>query len=148
MSKFSLTFSTNSPAALLAASAFLAALKDDGEDAPAAPAEPASKPRGRASKPSTESAPAETIPPSAPAVVATAAAPAPAAPVAAAAATPSEADVKKALIAVVTKVGKEACTALCVKHGSASGNFSGLDTGAYAAVIAEANALVEAAAAV
>ena len=114
----------------------------------AAAADSEKKPRGRPAKASTEPAAAEAPPPPAAAVVAPTVTLAPAAPAAAVGATPSEADVKKALIGVVTKVGKEACTALCVEHGSPTGNFSGLAPSKYGEVIAAANALVSAAAAV
>lgn len=67
---------------------------------------------------------------------------APAAP--AAAAAPTKADVIAALTALCNVDGGRAlCTELCVKHGSATKNASGLNPSAYAAVIAEATALIE-----
>jgi hypothetical protein len=58
---------------------------------------------------------------------------------------------KQGLIAKLTELcnipnGRAECTALCVKHGSATKNASGLDPSKYQAVYDEAQALIEAAA--
>lgn len=71
--------------------------------------------------------------------------PAPAAPAAAPALD------KKGLIAKLTELcnipnGRTECTALCVKHGSATKNASGLDPSKYQIVFDEAQALIDAAA--
>lgn len=95
------------------------------------PAEPAPTPARRGRPAGSANKPKDEAPP-------------PAAPVkpaaAAAVAGLTSADVRKSLIQVVTKIGKEACTALCEKHGAP--NLSGLDPSVYDAIVAEATQML------
>ncbi len=96
---------------------------------PAAPAEAPQPERTRA-RPAAAAAPAAAKP---------------------AAPAPVKGPDKAAVIAKLTELcniegGRAACTELCVKHGSATKNASGLSPSVYAAVIADAQALIDAAA--
>lgn len=93
-------------------------------------------------------APAPAAPAAAPVPTAPRARPAP--PAAPAAAPAAKGPDKAAVLAKGTElcnvVGREAFTALCIKHGSATKNVSGLPVTSYAAVIAEAQELIDGAA--
>lgn len=118
--------------------------------AAAAPEVETTEKRGRGRPPKATTAPApiepptvEAPPPPAPAVVVTPpTAPVPAGAVAVGGEAPTKEAVTKVLIDVVTKLGKPACTALCQRHGSPTGNLTGLPVSSYAAVMAEAASLL------
>lgn len=97
--------------------------------------------RGRPAKSAQPDAPTESVQPAASpapaAVEEPAAAPVKADPVAAAGASPPSKDtVQQALILVVQKIGKAACTELCMKYGKP--NLSALPESVYASLLADA----------
>lgn len=147
------TFAGDVPTILSEMRDFLGAVANDSQPAPAmpAPVELTPKPAARRGRPpkAAETAPE---PPESPQETSTpepeptpvqkpAAAPAPA-PAAATGDAVDVAEVRKALIAVVQKIGKAECAALCQKHGGA--NLTALDPKVYPALLADARAMLSA----
>ena len=147
------TFAGDVPTILSEMRDFLGAVANDSHPAPAmpAPVEQTPKPAARRGRPpkAAEAAPEPPESPQEPTSPEPEPTPAPPAaePPAAeppAAASVDVAEVRKALIAVVQKIGKAECAALCQKHGGA--NLTALDPSVYPALLADARKMLEKAA--
>lgn len=140
------TITGDVPTILSEMRSFLGAVANENVSHPAPAAEPTPKPAARRGRPpkAAETAPE---PPESPQETSTQEpepTPAPPAVEAPAAASVDVAEVRKALIAVVQKIGKAECAALCQKHGGA--NLTALDPAVYPALLADARAMLEKAA--
>ena len=147
------TFTGDVPTILSEMRGFLGAVANENTSQPASVSEPVElvpRRRGRPATAVTEAAPEppesphetstpEPEPTPAPAPTAK---PAPA-PAAAEGGAVDVADVRKALIAVVQKIGKAECLALCQKYGGQ--NLTAIDASKHAALLADARAMLEAA---
>ena len=142
------TFAGDVPTILSEMRDFLGAVANDSHPAPAmpAPVEPTTKPAARRGRPPKAAEAAPEPPESPQEAPAPEPEPTPAPPAAEppAAASVDVAEVRKALIAVVQKIGKAECAALCQKHGGA--NLTALDPAVYPALLADARAMLEKAA--